>query len=88
MKTFFFCARNIEDYLSPLLDVTEKNLVDLKDKNLLATADVQNLFRSVIKSHFDDETYFNAPISDAIPTGIDGVKLDFNFGMRLEVPAG
>ena len=88
MKIFFFCARNIEDYLSPLLDVTEKNLVDLKNKNLLATADVQNLFRSVIKSHFEDEKYFDAPISDEIKTGIDGVKLDFNFGLRLEVPAG
>ena len=88
MKTFLFCARNIEDYLSPLLKATKKNLVDLKDKNLLATADVQNLFRSVIKSHFDSEQHIDAPISDEISTGIDGVKLDFNFGLRLEVPAG
>lgn len=88
MKTFFFCARNIEDYLSPLLAVTEKNLVDLKNKNLIATADVQNLFRSVIKSHFEDESYFDTPIADEIVTGVDGVKLDFNFGLRLEVPQG
>lgn len=88
MKNFFFCARNLEDYISPLLNVIDKKIVDVKDKNLLATADVQNLFRSIIDNHLEGLNYFDAPISNAIVTGLQGVKLDFNFGLRLEVPAG
>ena len=88
MKNFFFCARNLEDYLSPLLNATEKNLVDVKDKKLLATDDVQNLFRSIINSHLEGLKYFDVPISNAIETNLEGVKLDFNFGLRLEIPDG
>lgn len=88
MKKLIFCARNLEDYLSPLNKLAEKDIVDVKDKRLLETDDIQNLFRAVIKTHFDDERYFDTPISEEIVTGIEGVKLDFNVGLRLEVPVG
>ncbi|MBR5913406.1 MAG: autotransporter strand-loop-strand O-heptosyltransferase [Selenomonadaceae bacterium] len=88
MKNFFFCARNLEDYLAPLINATEKKLVDIHDKNLLTTKDVQSLFRSIINTHLEGLKYFDTPISDVIVTGLQGVKLDFNFGLRLEVPEG
>lgn len=88
MKKLFFCARNLEDYLTPLNKLAERDIVDVKTKGLLETKDVQDLFQSVMKSHFTDEKYFDTPISDEILTGIDGVKLDFNVGLRMEIPAG
>ncbi len=88
MKNFFFCARNLEDYLSPLLNATEKNLVDVTNKNLMSTDDVQNLFRSIINSHLEGLKYFDTPVSNAIETNLQGVKLDFNFSLRLEIPEG
>ena len=54
----------------------------------MATADVQNLFRSIINSHLEGLKYFDAPISNEIETNLEGVKLDFNFGLRLEIPEG
>ena len=83
MKEFFFCARNIEDYVKPL-----DNNFDLTDENIIFNEEIQDLFSKIIKSHFDEKRYVNAPISDEIVTGIEGVKLDFNFGLRLEIPAG
>ena len=88
MKNFFFCARNLEDYLTPLLNGNEKSFVDVHDKNLMATDDVQKLFRSIITTHLEGLKYFDTPMSGAIETGLQDVKLDFNFGLRLEVPEG
>ena len=88
MKKLFFCARNLEDYLTPLNKLAKRDIADVKAKGLLETDDVQNLFRSVMNSHFDDGRYFDTPIADEIVTGIDGVNLDFNVGLRLEIPAG
>ena len=36
MENIFFCARNIEDYLTPLIKAVDKKIVDLEDKNLMA----------------------------------------------------
>ncbi|MBQ7629446.1 MAG: autotransporter strand-loop-strand O-heptosyltransferase [Selenomonadaceae bacterium] len=88
MKKLFFCAKNLADYLTPLHKLAGRDIVDVNSKGLLETDDVQNLFRSVMKSHFTDDKYFDTPISEEIVTGIEGVKLDFNIGLRLEVPAG
>ena len=88
MKDFIFCARNIEDYVKPINDVKGKTPLDLTDENILENDEVQELFAVILKSHFDEKIFFDAPISNAVDTGLDGVKLDFNFGLRLEIPEG
>ena len=89
MKEFIFCARNIEDYIKPINQAAAgKEPLDLTDENILENDEVQELFAAVIKSHFNDENFVDAPISNVIDTGLDGVKLDFNFGLRLKIPAG
>ena len=88
MENIFFCARNIEDYLSPLIKAVDKKIVDFEDKNLMFTKDIQDFFQSVMKKHLKRENYFELPMSNEVDTGIDGLKLDFNCGLRLEVPAG
>ena len=88
MENIFFCARNIEDYLSPLIKAVDKKIVDFEDKNLMFTKDIQDFFQSVMKKHLKRENYFELPMSNEVDTGIDGLKLDFNYGLRLEVPAG
>lgn len=88
MENFFFCARNVEDYLKPLVDLTDKKIADLQNKNLMMTQDVQNFFKSVMTKHLKSEKYFELPISNEIVTGIDGLKLDFNYGLRMEIPKG
>lgn len=85
MENFFFTARNIEDYLAPLNKVAKKNLTD---ENLLDDKDVQDILFAIVKSQLDDDNWLTMPISDAVNTGLQDVKLDFNLGLRLEVPAG
>ena len=85
MENFFFTARNIFDYLAPLNKIAGK---DLTGKNLLDDDEVQGLFLEIIKSQIDSDNWLTMPISDAVNTGLQGVKLDFNLGFRLEVPAG
>lgn len=85
MKNFFFTARNIVDYLAPLNKVAKKILTD---ENLVDDKDVQDILFATAKSQLDDDNWLTMPISDAINTGLQGVKLDFNLGLRLEVPTG
>lgn len=85
MKDFFFTARNIDDYLAPMNKFVGK---DLTTQKLLDNPEVQYFFYQVIKSQIDHESWFEIPISEVIKTGLQGVKLDFNFGLRLEIPAG
>ena len=85
MKNLIFCARNIEDYIKPINQAAKgKEPLDFTDENILENDEVQELFAAVIKSHFDEEKFLNLPLTNVI----DGIKLDFNFGLRLEIPAG
>ena len=88
MENFFFCARNVVDYVKPINDKSDIPIVDLADENLLDNPEVQNFFLNILKSYIDNDNWVTAPISNAIDTGLQGVKLDFNHGLRMEIPTG
>ena len=87
MENFFFCARNIVDYVKPVNGVNTP-IVNLADENLLDNPEVQNFLMTLTKELVDNDNWITAPISDAINTGLHGVKLDFNHGLRMEIPVG
>ncbi|MBE8955475.1 MAG: autotransporter strand-loop-strand O-heptosyltransferase [Quinella sp. 2Q5] len=67
MRTLFFCARDVRDYV--------------RDES-----DVQSSLFERMKIYRDRDSALTAPIVGE--TGIEGLRLDFNFGLRLDVPAG
>ena len=81
MRTLFFCARNLDDYLSHVKNIEQLELPDAEsfEPELLDLPPVQKILES-LSANFGEENF-----SD---TGIDGLRLDFNCGLRLEVPAG
>ncbi len=85
MKDLFFCAGDVRDYLN-LARETLDAFGAISVRDLLANDVAQKFLRD--KMNF----YPNCAKSLALPilfeTGIDGLKLDFNFGLRLEVPRG
>ena len=86
MKTIFFCARNVWDYLSHVTNVERLNLPADNSFDVLAHPTVQKLFRDLNEMYLWHAEALNAPIAGE--TGIDGLRLDFNFGLRLDVPEG
>ena len=86
MKIVTFCARDFRDFL------TYRDAGDRAAQNgatvraLLDSEHVQNFLYRKLHFYADRDEALNAPIAG--DTGIDGLRLDFNFGLRLEVPEG
>ena len=89
MRQLFFCAKDIRDYLSAVIDVSEFNSVpdfDPKFPPLNDAPPIQKVLRDCMDLYEDCEQILNAPV--CMDTGVDGLRFDFNFGLRLEVPEG
>ena len=82
MKKLYFCARDIHDYLVAVKNIDKLNLPDVASFNpaLLDLPIVQKILGSISLGKDDGEIFFE--------TGIEGLRLDFNCGLRLDVPAG
>ena len=87
MKTLFFCARDITDYF---IFKNKKEVLSTLGKiavrEVLENDQAQKYLYDNMSLYADREQACNAPICGE--TGIDGLRLDFNFGLRLEVPKG
>ena len=89
MKTLFFCARDIRDYFGGIIDARDLNAApDLYKKfpALTDAPDIQDFLFELMNIYEQRDEGCNSPICGE--TDIDGLRLDFNFGLRLEVPAG
>ena len=82
MRKLFFCARDLQDYLSKVKNIDRLNLPAVKsfDPALLDLPIVQKILGSMSREEDDEEILWE--------TGVEGLRLDFNCGLRLEVPAG
>ena len=82
MRKLYFCARDIQDYLSHIKNVDKLKLPTAKsfDPALLDLPFVQRFLQSLSRSEDDKEIF--------LETDIKGLLLDFNCGLRLEVPEG
>ena len=82
MRKLFFCARELQDYLSQVKNIDRLNLpvANSFSPKLLDLPIVQKILCSLSEGANDEEILWE--------TGIEGLRLDFNFGLRLEIPAG
>ena len=86
MKTVIFCARDFRDLLTYRNATDRAAQPEAAVRDILGSDYVQDfLYR---KLHFfdDRDEALTAPIVGE--TGVDGLRLDFNFGLRLDVPRG
>ena len=83
MKQLFFCAKDIRDYLDAVIDTSEFYLPDFDPKfpPLNDAPAIQKVLRDMLGCYDDFERCLSAPIYGE--TNIDGLRLDFNFGLRL-----
>lgn len=86
MKIFYFCARNVEDYIKTVVDTSRANLSLADRQALLNHERVQNILRNYTKCYVDYEESCTSEIFGE--TGIEGLRIDFNFGLRLDIPNG
>ena len=86
MKTVTFCVRDFRDYLTYRDASDRATQVTAPVRALLDSDYVQNFLYRKLHFYAARDEALNAPIAGE--TGIDGLRLDFNFGLRLEVPAG
>ena len=87
MRTLFFCARNITDYF--IIDNKREilaNAAKITVREVLENADAQKFLYAQMNLYADREKSCNSPVYGE--TGIDGLRIDFNFGLRLEIPVG
>ena len=85
MKTLIFCAKDVRDYLN--LDRETLNAVgEIPMRDLLADDTAQKFLRDKMKLYPNCAASLSLPI--LFETDIDGLRLDFNFGLRLEIPRG
>ena len=83
MRKHFFSARNIEDYRKVYREIMDK----YKTTDETPEDFDQRYFLSHIKGLFQlPDKVFDSVIYGE--TGIDGLRLDFNSGLRLDVPEG
>jgi len=85
MRKHFFCAKNIEDYRKAYRKAYREIMKKSADKTQEDFD--QKYFLTHIKTLFKipQEVLESRIIGE---TGIDGLRLDFNFGLRLDVPEG
>ncbi|MBR1805738.1 MAG: autotransporter strand-loop-strand O-heptosyltransferase [Selenomonadaceae bacterium] len=89
MKTYFFCARDVRDYLQvfPQAKTLKFPPDEFNPTAFMSIERIQNFLRDeIVGCHPNYIDALNAPIVGE--TGIDGLRLDFNFGLRLDVPRG
>ena len=83
MRKYFFSAKNISDYRK----VYRKIIAQERKPDETPEEFEQRFFLEHIKGLLKvTDEYFDSEIFG--DTGIDGLRLDFNFGLRLDVPAG
>ena len=84
MENFFFSARNAEDYVKSV------QVTVLDSDKFLDVTNIQKLFASLNSGkHYNrGDEFLNAPVTLSTRADIPDLKLDFNWGLRLEVPAG
>ena len=83
MRKHFFSAKNIEDY--------RKVYREIKDKFKTADETQEDFDQRYFLSHITGLFKIPKEILESEiygETGIDGLRLDFNFGLRLDVPEG
>ena len=87
MKTLFFCARDITDYF--IIENKREILAGsakIPVREVLESDEAQKFLYNNMNLYEDRQQGCNAPVCGE--TGIEGLRLDFNFGLRLEVPEG
>ncbi|MBQ4405335.1 MAG: autotransporter strand-loop-strand O-heptosyltransferase [Selenomonadaceae bacterium] len=87
MKLHFFTVRNIEDYHNSYRYSKEAHEIFQKRTARTVKEFDQEFFSHFILKFFClPKDVFESPIYRE--TGIDGLRLDFNFGLRLDIPEG
>lgn len=89
LRELFFCARDIRDYLKGLIDTRELDNTPGFDPTFPALTNapaIQKFLYDMMTFYPHCEEALKAPICGE--TGIEGLRLDFNFGLRLDVPEG
>ena len=87
MRVHFFTANNIDDYRNNYFLSVEA--IALAEKSALKNRDDfdQEFFLTILKKVYSvPDDVFESKIF--WETGVDGLRLDFNFGLRLDVPKG
>ena len=90
MNTKYFSARDIREYLNLLVGEDELNKIPAFPPNCRILTDeptIKTFLFSVMKRCY---SYCEEGCTSTIigETGIEGLHLDFNFGLRLDVPEG
>ena len=89
MRIHIFCVRDLRDYLDAMTDMSEFNALPDFDPQFAPFADapdIQKFLFDMMKFYKNRDEALSAPVVGE--TGIDGLRLDFNFGLRLDVPEG
>ena len=80
MRAHFFTINDIEDYRKNYRDAAEKNSRRIEE------LDQEHFIRTAKSSHWAPEGILESELYGE--TGFEGLKLDFNFGLRLDIPEG
>ena len=89
MRQLIFCARDPRDYLKTSMDVSKFEKVRDFKPTLPEFTDapfIQKTLFGLMKIYPHCKEGFEAPIYGE--TEIEGLRLDFNFGLRLATTAG
>jgi len=87
MKIFIFCARDLRDYFPKTANLNRANFNLETVYKLLSNEEIQKTLYSTMKAVFPTcDISCNSPVYG--DTGIEGLKIDFNFGLRLDIPPG
>ncbi len=89
MERLYFSARDIRDYLAMLIDTSELNKLPAFPPNyrpITAAPQVKHFLFELMNIYEHRDSGCASPISGE--TGVEGLRLDFNFGLRLDVPKG
>lgn len=86
MKKLLFCAKNVSDYVQPIMSKNNPDMPVLNVQDSIHSPLIQKILEKAVETYPDFEKLSDSPLS--CETEIPGLKLDFNFGLRLEIPAG
>ncbi|MBQ7453981.1 MAG: autotransporter strand-loop-strand O-heptosyltransferase [Selenomonadaceae bacterium] len=87
MRKIFFCAKNLDDYRRTFADIVViESIFDMSGVRTQEEYD-QKFFSTYIPALYKlPKNFFDEPL--AMDTDVDGLRMDFNFGLRLDVPHG
>ncbi len=89
MRKLIFCARDIRDYLKNRINIRLiEKFPDFKPTlpEFTDAPAIQKILFDLMKIYPHCAAGCDSPIAGE--TGIEGLRLDFNFGLRLEIPKG